>query len=60
MGVDEGDVSINVDVILENCPITFVIRYLLVYSTLQYSTVVIILNDSKCHRNNATIHKNVI
>ena len=42
MGVDEGDlqVSINdVDVILENCPITFfVIRYFLVYSTIQCST----------------------
>ena len=42
--------SIDVDVILENCPITNVIRNLLVYSTIQCSTIVIKLCDSKCHR----------
>ena len=47
MGVDEGNLQvIDVDVILENCPITIVIRNLLVYSTIQYSTKVIILYDA--------------
>ena len=58
MGVDD-----DVDVILENCPIPvttnniciyqrkiIVIRNLLVYSTIQCSALVIILNDNKCHR----------
>ena len=40
----------DVDVILENYPITIVIHNLLVYSTIQCSTIVIILDDSKCHR----------
>ena len=42
MGVDEGNLQvIDVDVIiLENCPITLtVVLNLLVYSTIQYSTV---------------------
>ena len=39
------------DIILENCPITIVIRSLLVYSTILCSfTIVIILDESKCHR----------
>ena len=46
MGDDEGDiqVSIDVDVILENCPITIVIHNLLVYSTIQCKTIVILLS----------------
>ena len=45
MGVDEGNLQvIDVDAILENCPITItVILNLLVYSTIQYSTIVIIV-----------------
>ena len=53
MGVDKGNLQvIDVDVILESCPITIVILNLLVYnSTIQYSTIVIIVyDDSKCHR----------
>ena len=47
MGIDERNLQvIDVDVILENCPITFVILNLLVYSTIQYSNIMII----KCHR----------
>ena len=39
MGIDELQV-IDVDVILENCPITLVILNLLVYnSTIQYSDI---------------------
>ena len=68
MGVDEGNLQvIDVDVILENCPITIVILNLLVYSTLQYSTIVIIVHDSKFHRTIAqhtmscsVVHKNVM
>ena len=53
MGVNEGDFycSIDVDVILESCPIPIVILNLLVYnSTIQYSTIAVIVYDSKCHR----------
>ena len=54
MGVDERNlqVVIDVDVMLENCPITIVILNLFMYSTVQYSTIVIIVYDSKekCHR----------
>ena len=54
IGVDEGDlqvVSIDVDVILEKCPITSIIRNLLVYSKIQCSTIVILLyEDGRCHR----------
>ena len=49
MDVDEWylQVSIDVDVILENYPITNAVRNLLVYKTiLQCSTIIIILNDS--------------
>ena len=49
MGVDEGNLKvINVDLILESCPITIiVILNLLVYnSTIQYSTMAIIVYDS--------------
>ena len=43
---------IDVEVILENCPITIVVHNLLVYSTIQYSTIVlvVIVYDNKCHR----------
>ena len=35
MGVDEGNLQvIDVEVILENCPITFVVLNLLVYNSL--------------------------
>ena len=45
MGVDEGNLQVlDVDVILENCPTTIVIINLLVYSTIQYSTIVIIVS----------------
>ena len=38
MGVDEGNLQIiDVDVILENFPLTIVILNLLVYSIIQYS-----------------------
>ena len=39
MGIDEGNLQvIDVDVVLENCPITNVILNLLVYNgTIQYS-----------------------
>ena len=51
MGVDKGNLQvIDVDALLENCQITFVILNLLLYSTIQYSTVVIIVHDSKCQR----------
>ena len=52
MGVDEGNLQvIDVDVILESCPIPVVILNLLVHnSTIQYSTISIIVYDSKCHR----------
>ena len=69
MGVDKGNLQvIDVDVILENCPInTIVILNLLVYSTIQYSTKVIIVYDSKCHRtiphyimSCSVLHKNVM
>ena len=55
MNVDEGNLQvIDVDVMLENCPITIVMLNLLVYnSTIQYSNIAIIVYDSKCHR---TIH----
>ena len=45
MGVDEGNLQvIDVDVILENCPITIVVLNLLVYnSTIWYSTIAIIV-----------------
>ena len=48
MGFDEGNLKvINVDLILESCPITIVILNLLVYnSTIQYSTMAIIVYDS--------------
>ena len=57
MGVDEGNLQlIDVDVIMENCPITIVILNLLVYnSTTQYSTITIILYDSKCHHHIALL-----
>ena len=46
MGVDEGNLRVveDVDVILENCPITIDIPSSLVYSTVQYtrSTIVIV------------------
>ena len=48
MGVYEGNLQvIDVDVILENCPITNVILNLLVYnsSAKQYSTVYIIVYE---------------
>ena len=51
MGVDEGNLQvIDVDVILENCPITTVVHNILVYSTLQYSAIVIIVYYNKCHQ----------
>ena len=54
MGVDEGNLQvIDVDAVLGNCPITIVILTLLVYSTLQFSTIVIIVHDSKCYRTTA-------
>ena len=34
--------------ILENCPITTIVRSLIVYSTIQYGTIVIMVYDSKC------------
>ena len=55
MGAAEGDFSIDVDVILGNCTIPFVIgstyltkdqpppSTLVVYSTMQYSTIEIII-----------------
>ena len=51
MGVDEGnlqviDVALDV-MILENCPISIVI---LSIHAVQYSTIVIIVYNSKCHR----------
>ena len=37
MSVDEGNLQvIDVDVIMENCPLTFVILNILVYNTVQY------------------------
>ena len=37
MGIDEGNLQvINVDVIMENCPLTIVILNFLVYNTVQY------------------------
>ena len=41
MGVDEGNLKVidDVDMILENCPITTSMLNFLVYSTVQYSTV---------------------
>ena len=40
MGVDEGNLqATDVDMTLENCPVTIVILNLLVYGTIQYSTV---------------------
>ena len=68
MGIDEGDLQvIDVDMILENCPITIIILDLLLYSTIQCSTKVIILYDSKCDRtipqyimSCSVVHKNVI
>ena len=45
MGVDEGNLQdktykyMYTCMILENCPITIVIRNLLVYSTLQYNAI---------------------
>ena len=41
MGVDEGNLQVtdDVEMILENCPTTIVILNLLVYSTVQNSTV---------------------
>ena len=50
MGVDDGDLEvIDVDMILENCPITIVCN-LLMCSTIQYNTIVMIVYDNKCHR----------
>ena len=50
MGVDEGNLQvIDVDMILEKCPITFV-RNLLVCSTIQYGTVLTIVYDNKLLR----------
>ena len=48
MGVDEGYLQvIDVDMILESCSINIVILNLLVYkSTIQYSTIAIIVYDS--------------
>ena len=68
MRVDEENLQvIDVDMILENCPITFAILNLLVYSTIQYSTIVKIVYDSKCHRtipqyimSCSVVHKNVM
>ena len=69
MGVDEGNLQvIDVDVILESCPIPIVILSLLVYNnTIQYSTIAIIVCDSKCHRTVphyimicSVVHKNVM
>ena len=56
MGVDEGNLQvIDVDVILENCPITIVVLNLLVYnSTKQYYSNIAIITvydiNSKCHQ----------
>ena len=55
MGIDEGNLQVigDVDVMLENWPITIVILNLLliVYSsTIQYSNIAITIYDSKCHR----------
>ena len=69
MGVDEGNLQvIDVDVILESCPISNVILHLLVYnSTIQYSTIAIIVYDIECHRtiphyimSCSVVHKNVM
>ena len=69
MGVDKGNLQvIDVDVILENCLITIVILNLLVYSKIQYSTKVILVYESKCHRtiiphyimSCSVVHKNVM
>ena len=69
MGVDEGNLQVmGVDVISENCPLTIVILNLLVYnSTIQYSTIVILVYGSKCHRivpqyimSCSVVHKNVM
>ena len=50
MVVDDGNLQvIDVNMILENCPIT-IVRSLLVYSTIQYNTIVLIVYDNKCHR----------
>ena len=67
MGVDEGNLQV---LILENCPITTVVHNLLVYSTIQYSTIIviiIIIYDNKCHRtmpqynmSYSVVHKNVM
>ena len=47
MGVDEGNLQvIDVDLTLENCPTTLGTLNLLVYSTKQYSTIVIIVYDN--------------
>ena len=44
-----------VDVILKNCPITTAMLNLLVYCTIQYSTIVIIVDYSKSS-NDTTKH----
>ena len=69
MGVDEGNLQvIDVDVILESCPISIVILNLLVYnSTVQYSTKAMIVYDRKCHQTTpqyimtcSVVHTNVM
>ena len=74
MGIGEENlqVVIDVDVILESCPITILILNLLVYnSTIQYSNIAIIVvyDGNKCHRtishyimscSSSVIHRNVM
>ena len=49
IGYHNGHLQVvDVDVILESCPITIVILNVLVYnSTMQYSTIAIIVYDGK-------------
>ena len=45
----KGIYKLYVDMILENCPI-IIVRNLVVYSTIQYGTIVIIVYyNNKCH-----------
>ena len=77
MGIDEGDlqvIHVDVDVIMGNCPITFVVTYLtkdqharsnlLVYSPIQCSTIVIIMLCDvieQCHNAlSSVVRKNVM
>ena len=67
MGVDGGNLQViidEVDVILENCPITIVVHNLLVYSTIQQysnsnSNNSTIVYDNKVSSNNTVPQYNI-